>query len=339
MRPIQNRWRYLLPALVGGLMACSDSTTAPDPGVDPVINEAEVLVTYLEANRSYDVHGGFVVGASDVRTTLVTDPDRQYLIDIRAASDFAMGHVDGAVNVSLGQLGDHLAGLSPAAATYDKVVLICYSGQSAAFAAGVLRAMGHENVFSMKWGMSGWHDDFSGPWVNARSNARVTQFETGPSQAPNGSGDLPELSTGNTTGEAIVAARGSHVLNAGFGAAKIDHNTVFGDLNGHYIVNFWPQALFESVGHVPGAILYDPASKPFRATTTLKSLPTNKPVVLYCYTGQTSAYLAGYLQVLGYDARSLLYGTNGMIYDRMVEQNVPSAFVPESQIMNYDYVN
>ncbi len=59
-------------------------------------------------------------------------------------------------------------------------------------------------------------------------------------------------------------------------------------------------------------------------------------MVLYCYTGQTSAYLAGYLRTLGYDARTLLFGTNGMIFDRMVEQGVAPTF-DESQIMNYTY--
>jgi filamentous hemagglutinin family protein len=60
--------------------------------------------------------------------------------------------------------------------------------------------------------------------------------------------------------------------------------------------------------------------------------------VIYCYTGQTSAYLTGYLRVLGYDARSLLFGANGMIFDKMITDGVASAFVPETQIMDYDYV-
>ena len=49
----------------------------------------------------------------------------------------------------------------------------------------------------------------------------------------------------------------------------------------------------------------------------LKTLPTNKQVVVYCWTGQTSANLAAYLRVIGYDAKSLTYGANGMIYDKL----------------------
>ena len=51
-----------------------------------------------------------------------------------------------------------------------------------------------------------------------------------------------------------------------------------------------------------------------------------------------SAYISGYLRTLGYDARSLLFGANGMIYDRMVAESVPNPFDPGHDIMNYGYV-
>jgi hypothetical protein len=43
--------------------------------------------------------------------------------------------------------------------------------------------------------------------------------------------------------------------------------------------------------------------------------------VVYCYTGQTSAFTAAYLRILGYNAKSLLFGTNGMIYNEMLDFN------------------
>lgn len=45
----------------------------------------------------------------------------------------------------------------------------------------------------------------------------------------------------------------------------------------------------------------------------------DKSVVIYCYTGQTSAFTTAYLRILGYDAKSLLFGTNGMFYDKCVD--------------------
>jgi rhodanese-related sulfurtransferase len=46
----------------------------------------------------------------------------------------------------------------------------------------------------------------------------------------------------------------------------------------------------------------------------LKYLPTDKKIVVYCYSGQTSSQLVAYLQVLGYEAYSLSFGVNGFAY-------------------------
>lgn len=326
----RSGWALLLLSVV----ACSDSTvTAPDPVV-----EADVLVSYVEANRDYNVQSGFVIKASDVRTNVVTSAN-QYVIDIRAADAYNAGHIEGAVNVSWGDLANHLAGMSPAASSYDVIVIACYSGQTAAYATGILRAAGYENVKSMKWGMSSWHDDFSAPWVNGRSNIRATQFVTGASPAMNAMGELPTLTTGFEDGASILDARISTVLSEGFTPAKITNADVFASTDSYYIVNFWPPALYQNTGHIPGAIDYDPGTTPFLSTTFLKTLPTDQPVVVYCYTGQTSAYITGYLRTLGYDARTLLYGANGMIWDKMVEDGVANAFDPSHDIYNYDYAH
>jgi rhodanese-related sulfurtransferase len=333
MKHYHRRYWALQLVLVAGIAACS-SSTEPDP---IPVDEAEVLVSYVEANRGYDVQGGFVIKPSDVRTNILTGAS-QYVIDIRSATDYAAGHIDGAVNVAWADLATHLASMSPAASTYDVIVLACYSGQTAAFATGVLRAAGYENVKSMKWGMSSWHQDFSGPWVNGRSNSRATQFVIGATPPKNAEGDYPTLNTGFEDGASILEARVNAVLAEGFTPAKITNANLFMDLDGHYVMNFWPPALYENTGHVPGAILYDPATTPFLSSTHLKTLPTDKPVVTYCYTGQTSAYITGYLRVLGYDAKTLLFGANGMIWDKMVTDGVANAFDPGHDIYNYDYV-
>ena len=67
----------------------------------------------------------------------------------------------------------------------------------------------------------------------------------------------------------------------------------------------------------------------------LKTLPADKPVAVYCYTGQTSAFLVAYLRLLGYDAKSVLYGTNGMIYDKMVAKAMTT--FNAAQIKGYTY--
>jgi rhodanese-related sulfurtransferase len=327
-----RKYFWMLPlVMAAGLAACDDdpAVVLPDP-----VNEAEVLVEYMEANADYNTHGGFVIKATDVRTNILTNAN-QYVIDMRAAEHFSAGHIEGATNVAWGDLVNHLESIN--ADSYDVIVLACYSGQTAAYAAGILRAAGYGNVKSMKWGMSSWGEPTSSPWMNGRSNSRAAQFVTGPSPAMNAEGELPELNTGFETGPEILASRVATVLSEGFGAAKKTNADIFDNLDDYYIINYWPTALYETTGHIPGAIQYDPATRPFDLDSFLKTLPTDKPVAIYCYTGQTSAYLSAYLRVLGYDAKTILYGANGMIYDRMVADGVANAFDPGHDIMNYAY--
>ncbi|MFN8206037.1 MAG: rhodanese-like domain-containing protein [Bacteroidales bacterium] len=86
---------------------------------------------------------------------------------------------------------------------------------------------------------------------------------------------------------------------------------------------------------MPGAVQYTPKES-MKLTASLKTLPADKPIAVYCYTGMTSAYLVAYLRLLGYDAKSILYGANGMIYDQVVAKGMTNWSA--SQIMGYDYV-
>jgi rhodanese-related sulfurtransferase len=301
------------------------------------INESEVLAAYLESTDS-PLQKDFVnsdmptiMAASEVQTLNATA--QVYIIDIRSATDFASGHIKNAHNVALADILTHIEGVN--LASYTKVAIVCYTGQTAGFAASLLRLMGYNKVFSMKWGMCAWHSDFAGGWNNAiaNGNAFASQFTTA-ATAKAEKGDMPVLSTGKTTGQEILEARVNAVLAEGFGPASVNSQTLFGNLTGYYIVNYWPANQYTDPGHVPGAVQYTPKES-IKLVADLKTLPANKPVAVYCYTGQTSAFLAAYLRLLGYDAKSVLFGTNGMIYDQMVTKQM--AIFKASEIQGYTY--
>ena len=174
------------------------------------------------------------------------------------------------------------------------------------------------------------------------SSARIPEFVHTESPPKNPRGKLPGLNTGYTDPEKILVARLETLFAQGFGPVMLGECCLFNDFysnGGYYIVNYWDPEFYRKQGHVPGAVNYPPGEKPFRSDNDLLTLSTNLPNVVYCFTGQTSAYLAGYLRILGYDARSLLFGANSMIYDRMRKNNVPNTFIPDQEIMNYDYVS
>lgn len=190
----------------------------------------------------------------------------------------------------------------------------------------------------MKWGMSAWNTDFATPWNGAiaTGNTYASQF-TATTTEKAAAGELPTLNTGKTTGQEILEARVNTLLAEGYGngVAAVTNQVLFGSLANFYIVNYWPAAQYNDPGHIPGAIQYTP-KEDIKLSTSLKTLPTDKPIVLYCYTGQTSSFLAAYLRILGYDAKSLLYGANAMIYDKMVEKQMTTFSATE--IKGYDYV-
>lgn len=298
------------------------------------LNEAQVLIEYLESVDSplgkYYVNTTMpaITSATDVHNMMAVNA--VYIIDIRSATDYADGHIDGAVNVAAGDVLSHVEGINTD--DYDKVVIVCYTGQTAAWATSILQLMGYDNVYSMAFGMCSWNAYFADRWNNSTKNTYATQF-TSEATAKGEEGDLPELSTGKADGQEILESRVSSVLSEGFGAANVSATEVFGNLDNYYIINYWPEAEYTDPGHIPGAVQYTPKQS-IALASDLKTIPADRTVVVYCYTGQNSANLTAYLRVIGYDAKSLLFGTNGMIYNEMTKSKWST-----DAIMGYDYVS
>ena len=303
------------------------------------LTEAEKLVAYIEdptspASNYANTAMPAIKTADHIRSLQLLQ--KVYIIDIRSSTDYDAGHIDGAVNVASADLLTHIEGVD--LAPYDEVSIVCYSGQTAGWATSLLRLLGYDKVYSLKWGMSSWHADYSGPWTSPDNvnNSRSAQFVT--TATPKGpAGDLPTLSTGGATPQDILEARVEAVLAEGFGAAAVSNATVYGALSNYYIVNYWPEDHYTGMGHIDGAMQYTPKVD-IASTTFLNTLPTNKTVVVYCYSGQTSANMAAYLRVIGYDALSLKFGANGMIHDEMIAGKWNGAAAPEGFVFDYPTV-
>lgn len=317
----------ILPILFIGTSCSSDDDTTNPP---VTVNEAEALVKYLEANGDFiNTSAPAMIKASDVNTNILAGAD-QVVIDIRSADDYAAGHIQGAVNVALGDLVSYYE--SNSLQNKEVVVIACYTGQTAGYATSVLRLLGYNNVKDLKWGMCSWNEATSAKWVNNIGNSHASQLVT-TDYPKNSAGDLPTLSTGKTEGADILKDRITTLMaNDPFGSVKISADAVFSNLSNYYIVNYWKAADY-SWGHIDGAVQYTPKAD-LKLDTFLKTLPTDKTIVVYCYTGQTSAHVAAFLKILGYDAKTLLFGVNGMAYDTMPG----TKFVPETDIHDYDLV-
>ncbi|QQS37089.1 MAG: rhodanese-like domain-containing protein [Ignavibacteriales bacterium] len=327
---IKLRFLYLL--LIPVIMFVAGCSKDEDPVTPPVTPtpEAQLLAEYLEG-----AGGDFInttscpamISASALNTDIQGGVDLA-IIDVRSATDYAAGHIAGAVNVTIANILNYYR--TNNLQTKAKVVVTCYTGQSAAFAVAVLRLAGYTNVFDLKWGMCSWSD--GARWHNTMINGQtnpITKQMTANVKA--NAGDLPTLSTGKTAGAEILATRLDTVLAQGYGVASISRDVMYQNLSNYYIVNYWPVADYD-LGHVEGAIQYTPRTD-LKLAAFLKTLPTNKTIVVYCYTGQTSAHIAVFLRALGYDAKSLSFGANNLFYDTM-----PGTKWVDTECMNYPVV-
>jgi rhodanese-related sulfurtransferase len=327
IKKLNGLFAVILFAMFVFMTSCSDDTTSPTTNT-----ESATLIQYLEGTGGdfINVTGNAIVTAADVKTSITADPTKYFVMDIRDSAAFAKGHITGAVLVPF---KDILAYFKANDMTkYTKVYMVCFSGQSAAYATGLLRMSGYSNVFSMKFGMASWHSDFMSTWKTkvGNSGATVIAHDSVAKPAP---GSLPTLTTGKSDGKEILDARVAQAFADGFPSVSSD--MVLGNLNNYFVAAYWSIADYMSFGHVPGAPCYT-AKTDLKSTTNLKTLPTNKTIAIYCYTGHTAGYAAAFLKVMGYDVKSISYGGNAMFYDLMLAAN--KAAWKDSECQNYEIV-
>ena len=293
-------WLYVLGvAAVVFLTGCK--------GEKAVGTAFEILTVYMAENNMdlSDILNGWIIPASTVDSV---GTDNYYTMDIRADSVYERGHVPGAVHSSLGNI------LTDAANSGGKpIIVVCYTGQAAAHAVVALRLSGYADAKVLKFGMSSWNADFD-KWTSNTGDAAVgnANWKTDATATSTGF-DYPEISTSETDGAAILAEQVNAMLSGGFKGIVAD--TVLNTPGNYFINNYWDTTAVSKYGHIDGA--YRIKENLTITADGFKYLDPNETIVTYCWTGQTSSVVTAYLTVLGYDTKSLKFGTNAMIYSQL----------------------
>lgn len=257
-----------------------------------------------------------------------------HIVDLRTSDRYGAGHIKGAVNIQMSGLLAHFEDeIIPF--KFDKIILVDDGGQRSSFATNLLRLMGYGNVYSMRWGMSGWNSDFSG---NLRKNILSARFEdrleTGDVNKPDRAVQ-PGFATTAETGEDILKERVATLLKSDDSELFVSCDDVFADPDKYYVVNWERRDKYES-GHIPGAIRYKPQGT-LGIPAEMGTLPTDKTIVLYCGTGMSSAFASAYLRLFGYDARSLIYGNNSFMHEKMLADRVELSWQPFTAEIQEDF--
>lgn len=146
---MSNGWlKAELPAEETGMRALSSrpKSTSPKTDEDKALWDAAKV-----AFASVAKDGNKLIDAQILYDTLQTNPKAFTVIDIRSADDFAKGHIEFSNHSAWTEFGN----IIPTLSKKDKVVVTCYSGQTAGQTVGILRAMGYD-AYSLKGGMGGW---------------------------------------------------------------------------------------------------------------------------------------------------------------------------------------
>ena len=279
-------------------------------------DEFTTLVNYLEPNTNFIKGELPIISADEVKKNFKNP--QYHIIDIRTDSWFEYGHIKNAANVPASELLTYFEEtINPS--DYEKIVMVCYSGQSAAYYAGLLNLAGYDNVYSMKWGMSSWREDFAAnAWTKNANNDFADQLEATENAKPE-LGKSPVLETGKTEAQDILKARLKELFATPYRDYIVKSPEVFETPGDYYVVNFDKSDSYAK-GHIPGAVQYEPGTS-LLLESDLLSLPTDKKVALYSATGQEAAYMVAYLNVLGYNMGNIAYGENGFMNDVMKDND------------------
>ena len=155
----------LFPAFV--LTGCKEDNDDDNVVAQPAFEILKDYLLYKDMDLDHIIKNAagvkFVTAAPATDAEVATWAAGFSILDIRSDTDFGKGHIVGAKNIAFADI------LTEAAAADKKMLLVCYTGQTACYATALLRLSGFD-AQALKWGMSGWHSDFDKWTSNVAGN-------------------------------------------------------------------------------------------------------------------------------------------------------------------------
>lgn len=219
----------------------------------------------------------YKISEDDLKAMVDAKDSSIYILSVRGAKDYNKGHIEGASNIPFEKgMADQFSTLPK-----DKTIVVyCYTGQTAGQVTAGLRLMGYDAV-SLNGGMGT------------------------PANAPNGWANkgFPVTSEVIVKVQELYANMPEHIYK--IAEKDFVDKVVAGEAMTVIDIR---SAEDYAKGHVKGAV-----NLPWGGTAIaegLSSIPTDKPVYIYCYTGQTAGQAVVTLNLAGISAQSVNLGWN-----------------------------
>lgn len=322
--------------VLGGILLLLSSCLSSRQETEYKEDRFQTLLSYLESEADYvnAPDTPFFINAPEVFENL----ENNYLIiDIRSADEFQKGHIQGAIHVPPSHIVAFLE-KEVHAPGFEKITLVCNGGYKSAYVAMAARYLGYTNVFPLRNGLSSWNHDIASEYrLKYRSDFLVDKLVT-ENTPKNDPGVYPVLQSGKTDGYAILRERIISILDTDISDRFITINDWLNDPESFYLISYWPETRYNR-GHLTGAIRYQPKAS-LRSDQSLSTLPADQPIIIQCFAGNHSNFATMYLNILGYDAKSMIYGANSFMYTIIQEEESPgSVFVEDRDIFHFPLVD
>ena len=213
-----------------------------------------------------------------------------FILDIRQADVYAKGHIKGAVNASWGTaISDNLDKLPK-----DKAIMVyCYTGQTAGQTVALLNMAG----FNAKSVNLGWDLGISKvDGVKDVTETKVNEFAKVEALEIK-----PEIKTAvENYLKGLDTVKDTNFKN--YKISEDDAKKLVDAKDSSVVFLSVRKAEDFAKGHIAGAtnIAWGKGMQ-----EKFSTLPKDKKIIVYCYTGQTAAQTVAGLKMLGYDAVSL----------------------------------
>lgn len=111
-----------------------------------------VVASILFAPSLLPRGGGYGDVTVQEARSLIEDKPDLVILDVRTASEFEDGHIEGAVNIPVQELSARLDELS----NEDELLVYCRTGNRSAQAVDILQDVGFTKIYHMNAGITGW---------------------------------------------------------------------------------------------------------------------------------------------------------------------------------------
>lgn len=266
-----------------------ETKQASAPAVDAVVVTKEATWDAYKKVVADVQAKTFPLDAAKAKELIQGNESKYLVVDMRAAEDYAKGHVKGAVNLPTGAFAANLDKLP----TDKTLVLYCYSGQNSGLAMVPLKALGYKAISISKGFPSAEQAGFA-------IDTTAVEFKPSAARVPADAKDAA-VQQGVMENFAAIAKQGASKTLIIKGSEAKDLVAAAPDK--YTIVDLRAAEDFDKA-HVKGAINIPLA----QLKDKLSAMSKDKTVVLYCYSGQTAAMATAPLKAEGYKLVSITTG-------------------------------